>query len=79
MEYLGHVVSAQRLVVDPAKAQAVQDWKIPTNVTEVRSFLGLTGYYHHFIPQFAKIAAPLTNLTRKKHSLYVVPKGGGGF
>ena len=65
VEYLGHVVSAQGLQVDPAKVQAVQDWKIPTNVTEVRSFLGLAGYYRRFIPQFARIAAPLTNLTRK--------------
>ena len=51
--------------MDPAKVQAVQDWKIPTNVTEVRSFLGLAGYYRRFIPQFARIAAPLTNLARK--------------
>ena len=51
--------------MDPAKVQAVQDWKIPTNVTEVRGFLGLAGYYRRFIPHFAQIAAPLTNLTRK--------------
>ena len=69
MEYLGHVVSTQGLAVDLAKVQVVQDWKIPTNVIEVRSFLGLAGYYRRFIPHFAHIAAPLTNLTRKNTPL----------
>ena len=63
VEYLGHIVSAEGLSVDLTKVQAVQDWKIPTTVTEVHSFLGLAGYSRRFIPQFAKIAAPLTNLT----------------
>ena len=67
VEYLGHVVSANGLSPDPAKVQVVRDWKVPESVTELRSFLGLTGYYHRFIPQFARIAAPLTNLTRKNH------------
>ena len=62
---MGHVVSVEGLAVDLAKVQAVQDWKVPTSVMEVRSFLGLAGYYRCFILQFAKIAAPLTNLTRK--------------
>ena len=57
-EYLGHVVSAEGLSPDPAKVQAVRDWKVPESVTDVRSFLGLAGYYRRFIPQFAKIAAP---------------------
>ena len=52
---------------DPAKVQAVRDWKVPESVTETRSFLGLVGYYHSFIPQFARIAAPLTNLAKKNH------------
>ena len=65
VEYLGHIVSAEGLAVDPAKVKAVQEWKVPTSVTEIRSFLGLARYYRRFIPQFAKIAAPLTNLTRK--------------
>ena len=65
VEYLGHIVSSEGLSPDPAKVAAVADWKVPTSVTEVRSFLGLAGYYRRFIPQFAKIAAPLTNLTRK--------------
>ena len=58
MEYLGHVVSAEGLLPDPAKVQAVREWKVPENVTDIRSFLGLAGYYRRFIPQFAKIAGP---------------------
>merc|ERR1712080_521695 len=65
VRFLGHVVSKHGLAVDPAKVVAVQDWKIPKNATEVRSFLGLAGYYRKFIKDFAKISAPLTKLTKK--------------
>ena len=64
--FLGHVVSAEGTSVDPQKIEAIIDWKPPTNVTEVRSFLGLAGYYRKFIEGFSKIATPLTKLTRKE-------------
>ena len=51
---------------NPAKIKAIKEWKQPKNVKELRSFLGLAGYYRRFIQDFAKIATPLTNLTRKK-------------
>ncbi|XP_052726015.1 uncharacterized protein LOC128194444 [Vigna angularis] len=65
VQFLGHVVSAGGISVDPAKVRAVLDWKSPRSVTEVRSFVGLAGYYRRFIEGFAKIVAPLTQLTRK--------------
>ena len=62
---LGLVVSTERIYVDPAKIEAVSNWKAPKSVTEVRSFLGLAGYYRRFVEGFARLAAPLTALTRK--------------
>ena len=53
-------------LVDSSKIDAVLSWNRPTNATEVRSFLGLAGYYRRFVEGFAKIAGPLTNLTRKE-------------
>ena len=63
--FLGHVVSANGIYVDPQKVEAVANWEQPTMVIEVRSFLGLAGYYHRFIEGFSKIAGPLHCLTRK--------------
>ena len=65
MGFLGHVVSADGIYVDPQKVEAVANWEQPTTVTEVRSFLGLAGYYRRFIEGFSKIAGPLHGLTRK--------------
>ena len=63
--FLGHVIAAEGVSVDPQKIEAVVNWKPPKNVSEVRSFLGLAGYYRKFVEGFSKIAAPLTKLTRK--------------
>ncbi|KAL6209567.1 hypothetical protein ACLB2K_020507 [Fragaria x ananassa] len=63
--FLGHVVSAEGVSVDPQKVAAVSSWRRPTIVTEIRSFLGLAGYNRRFVQDFSKIAAPLTGLTKK--------------
>jgi hypothetical protein len=59
------VVSPEGIVVDPGKVKEVLDRKPPTSVSEVRSFLGSTGYYRRFIPNFSKIAKPITELLKK--------------
>ncbi|XP_052477803.1 uncharacterized protein LOC128033768 [Gossypium raimondii] len=63
--FLGHVVSVEGIRVDPQKIKAVLDWKQPKNVSEIRSFLGLAGYYQRFVEGFSLIAAPLTKLLHK--------------
>ncbi|KAL8102858.1 hypothetical protein AgCh_027400 [Apium graveolens] len=65
VQFLGHVVNKEGIKVDPAKIEAVMNWERPKTPTEVRSFLGLAGYYRRFVQDFSKIAVPLTKLTRK--------------
>ena len=65
MAFLGHIVSAERIKVDDQKIEVVKNWPRPTTPTEVRSFLGLAGYYRKFIEGFSSIAAPLNKLTKK--------------
>ena len=63
--FLGHVISSQGIQVDPKKIEAVLNWEAPTNVSEVRSFLGLAGYYRRFVEGFSILAGPITKLLRK--------------
>ncbi|XP_070011272.1 uncharacterized protein [Nicotiana sylvestris] len=65
VSFLGHVASKDGIMVDPKKTKAVQKWPRPSSPTEIRSFLGLAGYYSHFVQDFSRIAAPLTKLTQK--------------
>jgi hypothetical protein len=63
--FLGHVLSRDGISIDPTKVQEVLDWKAPTMVFEVRSFISLAGYYRRFILYFSKIAKPMTQLLHK--------------
>ena len=65
VQFLGHLVNQKGIMVDPAKVEAVMKWEVPKTPTEIRSFLGLAGYYRRFIQDFSKIATPLTQLTKK--------------
>jgi hypothetical protein len=63
--FLGHVISAGGVSVDPGKVKDVLNWMPPTMVSEIQSFLGLAGYYRRFIKDFSKIAKPMTKLLEK--------------
>jgi hypothetical protein len=73
VSFLGHVISPERIVVDSGKVRDVLEWKPPKSVHQVRSFLGLAGYYRRFILNFSKISKPITELL-KKDTKYVWSK-----
>jgi hypothetical protein len=65
VKFLGHVVSEKGISVDDSKIEAIKDWKKPTSVFEIRSFLGLAGYYRRFVMDFSALAKPMTRLTQR--------------
>jgi hypothetical protein len=65
VEYLGHVISGSSIATDPSKITNVISWKTPTNITQLRGFLGLTGYYRRFIKHYATICKPLHEALKK--------------
>ena len=67
IHYLGHIITGDGILVDPSKIRAIMEWPTPTNVTEVRSFMGLASYYRRFVAGFSRLAHPITSLQRKGH------------
>ena len=65
IEYLRVIVGQNTLRMDPKKLKGVADWPTPKNLTDVHQFLGFTGYYRYFVPNYSKIARPLLDLTKK--------------
>ena len=65
VHYLGHVFTTEGVAPDRGKVQAVKDWPVPSDASEVRQFLGLASYYRRYVLNFANIAAPLHQLTEK--------------
>jgi len=74
LPFLGHVLSEEGISVDPAKVQEVLGWKVPTSLHEVRSFLGLAGYYRRFILELSKISKPMTHLLQKDEKCVWTPE-----
>jgi hypothetical protein len=66
VSFLGHIISTEGIAVDPSMVQEVLEWKSPTSVTQIRSFLGLARYYRRFIPTFSKITKSMTKLLEKE-------------
>jgi hypothetical protein len=66
ISFLGHILTVEGVAVGPGKVKSVSNWQQPTNVSEIRSFLGLAGYYRRFIEGFSKIARLMTELLKKE-------------
>ena len=62
IQYLGHLVSKEGISVDLEKVKAIMEWSVPRNLSNIRSFMGITGYYRNFIEGFSKISYPITPL-----------------
>ncbi|WVZ71894.1 hypothetical protein U9M48_020425 [Paspalum notatum var. saurae] len=74
VSFLSHILSEKGVAIDPSKVEDVLNWKQPETVTEIRSFLGLAGYYCRFIKDFSKTAKPMTTLTKKNAKYLWDPK-----
>jgi hypothetical protein len=70
IHYLGHIISEEGIIVDPKKFEAIREWSMPRNVVEVRSFMGLEGYYRRFITGFLRIDHPIPSLQRKEKKFF---------
>jgi hypothetical protein len=77
--FLGHVISAGGVSVDPGKVKDVLNWMPPTTASEVWSFLGMVGYYRRFIKDFSKIAKPMMKLLEKKKAFERTPECQASF
>lgn len=73
VEFLGHIVSARGVEVDPAKILKIQVWDKPVTLTDLRSFVGLAAYYQRFVPNFSANCKPLFKLTEKDEPFFWGP------
>jgi type III secretory pathway component EscU len=68
--YLGFVISADKLKMDPNKVEVIKNWPLPKSIFEVRSFHGLTSFYRKFIKNFSGISTPMMETVRKRHKYF---------
>eukprot|EP00253_Pinus_taeda_P006325 PITA_06325 len=73
IQYLGHVITKEGIVVDPEKIKAIMDWLVLKDVVDVRSFMGLAGYYRRFVEGFSRVAFPITSLQKKGKTFHWTP------
>jgi len=66
IQYLGHVISKEDIYVDPNKIKAIMEWHVPKDISNTRSFMGITSYYRRFIEGFPKISYPITSLQKTR-------------
>jgi hypothetical protein len=74
VSFIGHIISGGEISVDPSKIKDVLSWNTPQNVSDIRSFLGLAGYYRRFIEGFSKISKPMTELLAKCNTFEWTPR-----
>jgi hypothetical protein len=79
VSFLGHIIAEGGISVDPSKVKDVLSWKTPQNVLDIRSFLGLAGYYRRFIEGFSKISKPMTELLAKGKTFKWTPRREASF
>ncbi|KAL0373943.1 UNVERIFIED_CONTAM: Transposon Tf2-12 polyprotein [Sesamum radiatum] len=74
ISFLGHIVERGRIRMDSKKVQAIEEWQPPSDVHDLRSFLGLANYYQHFVKDYSKIARPMTDLLKKTEAWNWTPQ-----
>ena len=74
VQYMGHVISKEGIIVDPEKIKAIMDWPLPKYVSYIQSFMGITGVYRRFIKGFSKLSYPITSLQKRGTSLNLIEK-----
>ena len=79
VKFLGHILSAGGVAVDPKKIASILEWKTPVNIKNIREFLGLAGYYRKFVKDFSKIAKPMTELLKKEKPFVWSPECEASF